>query len=63
VAHNYINAAIGYAALAKLTGKIPKSLMRMLGPDGNPTAKNLLGILDQVKKQEGVDFEARAKHA
>lgn len=60
---NYINATIGYATLAKLTGKNAKSLMRMLGPGGNPTAKNLLDILHQVKEQEGVEFEVRVKHA
>ncbi len=60
---NYINATMGYAMLAKLTGQNTKSLMRMLGPGGNPTAKNLLGILHQVKKQEGVEFEIRVKHS
>jgi len=60
---NYINATIGYATLAKLTGKNAKSLMRMLGPGGNPTARNLLGILHKVKEQEGIKFEVRVKHA
>ena len=63
VLSNYINATIGYSALAKLTGKNAKSLMRMLGPGGNPTAKNLLGILQKLKVQEGIKFEVRVKHA
>ena len=60
---NYINATIGYATLAELTGRDPKSLMRMLGPKGNPTAKNLFGILGEIKKQEGVEIEVHAKFA
>ena len=60
---NYINATIGYAMLGELTGRDPKSLIRMLGPKGNPTAKNLFGILGKLKEQEGVEFEVRAKFA
>ena len=60
---NYINATIGYNALAKLTGRDPKSLMRMLGPKGNPTATNLFGIIYQVKQAEGVKIEVRVKYA
>ena len=60
---NYINATIGYATLAKLTGRDPKSLMRMLGPNGNPTARNLFGILHEVTEQEGVEIEVRVKYA
>lgn len=59
---NYINATIGYPGLAELTGTSPKSLMRMLGPKGNPTVKNLLRILSQVKKHEGIEFEVRVRH-
>ena len=60
---NYINATIGYPALAELTGKDTKSLIRMLRPGGNPTSKNLLSILQHVKEQEGVEIEVRVKHA
>ncbi len=60
---NYINATIGYPALAELTGKDTKSLIRMLRPGGNPTSKNLLSILHHVKEQEGVEIEVRVKHA
>ena len=41
---DYVNATVGYKTLAKRTGKNPKSLMRMLGPEGNPTAENLFNI-------------------
>ena len=63
VLSNYINATIGYPALAKLTGKDAKSLIRMLRPGGNPTSRNLLDILHHVKQQEGVKIEVRVKHA
>jgi hypothetical protein len=49
--------------LGELTGRNPKSLIRMLGPKGNPTAKNLFNILGELREQEGVEFEAHAKFA
>lgn len=60
---NYINATMGYSALAELTGRSTKSLMRMLGPKGNPTATNLFRILDKVKEQEGVKIDVRVRYA
>lgn len=38
---DYINATIGFPALAKNTGIPKESLMRMLSPSGNPGLKNL----------------------
>ena len=35
VLRDYINATIGFAELAKVTGHSPKSLMRMFSPSGN----------------------------
>lgn len=60
---DYINATIGYPALAALTGKDTKSLMRMLRPGGNPTSKNLLSILHHIKEQEGVEIKIHVKRA
>jgi len=60
---NYINATMGYKTLAELTGRNTKSLARMLGPNGNPTATNLFGIIKTVKEQEGVEFDVRVRHA
>ncbi len=45
VLRDFINATIGFAALAKVTGTPPKSLMRMFGPSGNPTAGNLFSVI------------------
>lgn len=40
VLRNYINATVGFDKLATVTKKSPKSLMRMLGPKGNPQRRN-----------------------
>ena len=53
---DYINATVGFEALASLIGKPSKSLMRMLGPNGNPRAKNLLEIITRLRELEGVRF-------
>lgn len=60
---NYINATMGYPTLASLTGQNTKSLARMLGPKGNPTATNLFRIINTVKKHEGVEFDIRVRYA
>jgi DNA-binding phage protein len=60
VLRDYINATIGFAALAKATGTPPKSLMRMFGPQGNPTAANLSGVISALQKKTGVHLEVRA---
>ena len=60
---DYVNATVGYKTLAARTGKNPKSLMRMLGPAGNPTAENLFSVIKQLKEQEGLEFDIRARHA
>ena len=36
VLRDYINATVGFDELGAVTHKSPKSLMRMLGPAGNP---------------------------
>ena len=56
---NYINATMGFEKLADMTEKSPKSLMRMVSPSGNPTAKNLFGIIQTLQQQEGVKLEIR----
>ena len=60
VLHDYINASVGFAELAAATRHSPKSLMRMLGPRGNPQARNLFEIVAYLQKTEGVRFEVRA---
>jgi len=57
---DYINATIGFEKLAWITRKSPKSLMRMLGPKGNPQARNLFEIIGCLQKKAGVRLEIHA---
>ena len=56
----YINATIGFEKLGKALDRPPKSLMRMFGPAGNPTAENLLGVIGVLQVKTGVHLEVRA---
>ena len=57
VLRDYVNATIGFQDLEKQTQIPAKSLMRMLGPKGSPSAANLSSIFTALKKTEGVQFE------
>ncbi len=54
---DYINATVGFEAVGKAVEKSPKSLMRMLGQDGNPNAKNLFSVTHYLQKNAGVRFK------
>jgi hypothetical protein len=56
ILRDYINATIGFEKLGELTHKPPKSLMRMLGPRGNPQARNLFEVIGHLQKAEGLHF-------
>ena len=43
-----------------MTDKSPKSLMRMLGPQGNPQARNLFEIIGCLQEREGVQLRVHA---
>jgi len=60
ILRDYINATVGFCDLAKATRIPPKSLMRMLGPTGNPRADNLFEIVSFLQRREGVRFEVKA---
>lgn len=53
---DYINASVGFEALAECCGIPAKSLMRMLGSAGNPRAENIFGIIRALQKREGISF-------
>ncbi len=57
VLRDYVNATIGFQVLEEQTNIPVKSLMRMLGPKGSPSAANLSSILTVLQKTEGVHFE------
>ncbi|MYD92857.1 MAG: transcriptional regulator [Chloroflexi bacterium] len=61
VLRDYINATIGFRELGGLTDKSPKSLMRMLGPHGNPQARNLFEIIAHLQECEGLHLTVRAE--
>ncbi|MBN9042216.1 MAG: transcriptional regulator [Rhizobiales bacterium 62-47] len=54
---SYINATIGFESLARTTGTPPKSLMRMFGPRGNPSARNLSAVLKHLQQNAGFDLQ------
>ncbi len=57
---DYVNATVGFQELGILTQKEPKSLMRMLGPRGNPSLKNISSLLASLKEHEGVELHVQA---
>jgi DNA-binding phage protein len=63
VLRDYINATVGFNELAEVTHHSPKSLMRMLGPSGNPQARNLFEIVQYLQRKEGIRFRLRAAAA
>ena len=58
---DYVNATVGFDALARDMQKDPKSLMRMLSTKGNPRADNLLAMVARLKQREGVTFSMTAR--
>lgn len=63
ILRDYINATMGFSDLAEATHIPSKSLMRMLGPAGNPRADNLFEIVSFLQRREGVRFEVKASRA
>jgi DNA-binding phage protein len=58
ILRDYIKATVGFEKLGTATGTPVKSLIRMLGPRGNPQARNLFGIIGYLQKQAGVELVA-----
>ena len=50
ILRDYINATISFEILSAMLDKNPKSIMRMLGPYGNPTSKSLFEIFHAIQK-------------
>lgn len=60
ILRDYINAAVGFTELSQATHIPSKSLMRMLGPTGNPRADNLFLVVGFLQRREGVRFQVKA---
>jgi len=56
---DYINATIGFPALAKRTSIPKESLMRMFRPKGNPSLNNLNAVIHTLLAKEGVKRASR----
>ena len=63
VLREYDNGTVGFLTLGAALNRSPKSLMRMLGPSGNPQARNLFDIVAYLQKAEGTVLEITAKTA
>src|SRR6516225_207688 len=59
VLRDCINATVGFGKLSKELRRSPKSLMRMLGPEGNPQAQNLFEIIAFLQRKEGVALKVK----
>ena len=57
---DYINATIGFEALAAVLDKDSKSLHRMLGPKGNPRADNIFAIIKVLQDTDEVRLQVKA---
>lgn len=57
ILRDYINATLGFEKLGKKVGLPPKSLMRMFGSNGNPTAKNLFAVIAALQKGAGIQLK------
>lgn len=63
VLRDYIKATLGFENLAAATGTPPKSLIRMFGPQGNPQARNLFGVIACLQKQAGIALQVTSVDA
>lgn len=52
-----VDAMVGFELLAQAMEGHPKSLVRMLSPNGNPSAKHLAAILTRLAQLQGVRFK------
>jgi DNA-binding phage protein len=56
-----IKASMGYAELSRCTGTPEKSLVRMFGPSGNPTAANMASVLHELQRYGQVRLRVRSE--
>jgi hypothetical protein len=55
ILRDYIKATVGFETLAEATVTPPKSLIRMLGPRGNPQARDPFGIIVHLQRQAAIE--------
>ncbi len=54
ILRDYINSTVGFSEVGHATRIPTKSLMRMLGPSGNPRADNLFEVISFLQAHEGI---------
>jgi DNA-binding phage protein len=60
----YVNATLTFDRLTEATGIPVKSLQRMLGPRGNPTAENLFAVIKALQDAEHITLAVKTtRHA
>ena len=62
ILRDIINATIGFEALSAEVDIPVKSLMRMLGPKGNPQARNLFAVIGALQKDAGIELRVTDAH-
>ena len=63
ILRDFVNATMGFEELSRRTKRPAKSLMRMLGPSGNPQARNLFDVIAHLQRAEGLEFELTLRAA
>lgn len=61
VLRDYIKAAGGFERLGTETGTSAKSPIWMLGPRGNPQARNLFSVISFLQRQAGLTLQVTAQ--
>jgi len=61
ILRDFINATLGFPALAERTGIHVKTLHQMFGPKGSPTAANLFNVIACLQECEGVRLQVVAQ--
>lgn len=61
VMRRLVDASAGYEYLAVTTEGHPKSLIRMLSPQGNPSATHLTAILNRLARHHGASFNVELR--
>jgi len=60
ILRHYINATVGFTELAEATHIPSKSLIRLLGPTGDPRADYLFEVVTFLQRREGIRFHVKA---
>jgi DNA-binding phage protein len=58
---DYVNATVGFERLAENVRIPSKSVQRMLGPGGNPTAQNIFAIIQALQEFESLSLEVKGR--